>query len=73
MNRALDVARTILKLVAIELFVPGGTLIVLALLFTSRPGSPLFQSIGRRFPAVSRFLAGLTRSIALPSSVMAHE
>jgi len=73
MNRALGVAMTIGKLVAIELFVPGGTLILLTLLFASRPGSPLLQSIGRRFPALFRFLAGVTRSISVPSNVMAHE
>jgi hypothetical protein len=73
MNRALGVARTIGSLVAIELFVPGGTLIVLTLLLTGRSGSPLLQAIGRRFPALSRFLAGVTRSISVPSNVMAHE
>lgn len=59
MNRALAIAKTIGSLLAIEVMVPGGTLIVLTLLLTGRPGSALQQRIARRFPAVSRLVSGL--------------
>jgi len=59
MSRALAIAKMIGSLLAIEVFVPGGTLIVLTLLVTGRPGSPLQQRIARRFPAVFRLLSGL--------------
>jgi hypothetical protein len=59
MSRALAIAKMIGSLLAIEVFVPGGTLIVLTLLVTGRPGSPLQQRLARRFPAVFRFVSGL--------------
>ncbi len=54
MSRALSLAKTIGSLLAIEIFVPGGTLIILAMLLAGRPGSPLLNVLGRRLPALSR-------------------
>jgi len=62
MSRVLGIAKMIGSLLAIEVFVPGGTLIVLTLLFTSRTGSPMQQRIARRFPAAFRLVSGLTGS-----------
>jgi hypothetical protein len=59
MNRVLAIARSILSLLVIELLVPGGTLIVLTLLLTGRPGSPLRQRLARRFSSMSRLISGL--------------
>lgn len=56
MGRALKLAKTIVSLLAIEIFVPGGTLIVLTLLLTGRRGSPLLAAIERRLPILSRVL-----------------
>ncbi len=64
MNRALGIARMIGSLIAIEVFVPGGTLIVLALLVAGRPGSRLRQRISERFPAMFRLAAGLAGRVA---------
>jgi hypothetical protein len=64
MSRALGIAKMIGSLLAIELFVPGGTLIVLTLLLTGRPGSPLQQSIARRFPAMFRLVSGLVGNVS---------
>ena len=68
MNRVLGIARMIGSLLAIELFVPGGTLIVLTLLLTGRPGSPLRQKIAQRCPAMFRLLSGLMGDAALLGS-----
>jgi hypothetical protein len=54
MSRALSLAKTIGSLLAIEIFVPGGTLIILAMLLTGRSGSPLLDVLGRHIPALSR-------------------
>jgi hypothetical protein len=64
MSRAVAIAKMIGSLLAIEVFVPGGTLIVLALLLTGRPGSPWQQRIARRFPALFRLTQGLTAHIS---------
>lgn len=60
MTRALGIAKTIGSLLAIEMCVPGGTLIILALVLARRPGSPVLQAIGRRFPVLFRFVSGVT-------------
>ena len=57
MQRALSLAKTAGSLLAIETFVPGGTLIVLTLLLTGRPGSPFIGFLTRRVPALSRLFA----------------
>ena len=57
MQRALSLAKTAGSLLAIEMFVPGGTLIVLTLLLTGRSGSPLIAFLTRRVPALSRLFA----------------
>ena len=62
MSRVLGIAKMIGSLLAIEVFVPGGTLIVLTLLLTGRTGSPLQQKIARRFPTAFRLVSGLTGS-----------
>jgi hypothetical protein len=49
--------RTIASLLAIEICVPGGTLIVVSLLFASRSNSPLAAALAKRFPALSRVVA----------------
>lgn len=64
MHRALGIARTMGSLLAIELFVPGGTLIVLSLLLLGRPGSPLRQRVAQRFPSVFRLVSGFGGGIA---------
>ena len=56
MKRALGIAKTVGSLLAIEIFVPGGTLIVLALLLTGRSGSPLAGALAKRIPGLSRVL-----------------
>jgi len=73
MSRALGIAKTIGSLLAIELFVPGGTLIVLTLLLTGRPGSPLFQALGRRCPALARMLSRVAGSSRLAANAVAHD
>ena len=57
MQRTLRVFRTIASLLAIEICVPGGTLIVVALLLTGRANSPFAAAITRRFPGLSRLVA----------------
>ncbi len=52
MIRVIGVVRSIGSLLAIEMFVPGGTLIILAILLTSRPGSPLFRRVSGLHPAL---------------------
>jgi hypothetical protein len=73
MNRALGLARMIGSLLTIEVLVPGGTLIVLILLLTGRPGSPLLATVARRFPALSRFLAGLTAKVSFAGNAAAGD
>jgi hypothetical protein len=73
MNRALGLARTIGSLLAIELFVPGGTLVVLTLLVAGRPGSPLLQTVGRRCPTLATWLLRLMSSHPLSTSALAHD
>lgn len=68
MSRALAIAKMIGSLLAIEVLVPGGTLIVLTLLVTGRAGSPLQQRIAQRFPAVFRFVSGLAGNAWPPTS-----
>jgi hypothetical protein len=72
MSRALAIAKMIGSLLAIEVMVPGGTLIVLTLLVTGRPGSPLQQRIARRFPAVSRLVSGLVGNAWPVTSAASH-
>jgi hypothetical protein len=72
MSRALGIAKTIGSLLAIELFVPGGTLIVLIVLFTGRRGSPLFQALGRRFPALAEMFSRLAGSPRLAANTLTH-
>ncbi len=59
MIRVLGLVRSIGNLLAIELFVPGGTLILLAVLLTSRRGSPLLRRIGSLHPALPRLIQRL--------------
>ena len=72
MSRALGIAKTIGSYLAIELFVPGGTLILLATLLMSRPGSPLQGLIARRWPLLSRLLQRLAWSHPPTISGLAH-
>lgn len=66
MIRILGVLKTIGSMLAIEMFVPGGTLILLSILLTSRPGSPLLRRIGGLNPALPRLLQRLA-SISPPA------
>jgi hypothetical protein len=56
MIRVLGAVKTIGSILAIEMFVPGGTLILLAILLKSRPGSPLLRKLGGLHPAIPRLL-----------------
>lgn len=56
MKRALRIVKMVGRLLAIEIFVPGGTLIVLAMLLTSRSRSPLGDFLAKRIPVLSRVL-----------------
>jgi len=69
MNRAVGIAKTILSFLAIEMFVPGGTLILLTLLLAGRPGSPMMQTMIRRFPALFRVLPHLTGRLSLGGNI----
>lgn len=60
MKRVLRIVKTVGSLLAIEIFVPGGTLIVLALLLTGRSGSPFVGTFAKRIPILSRVLPRLT-------------
>jgi hypothetical protein len=73
MTRAFGIAKAIGSVLAIETFVPGGTLIVLAILLTSRPGSPLLAMIERRLPPVSRILRRLARFHGPQIAASAHD
>ena len=73
MNRALGIARTIGSYAAIEMFVPGGTLILLAVLLMSRPGSPLQGMLERRWPSLSRLLQRLAWTHAPRVNALAHD
>jgi hypothetical protein len=73
MSRAFALAKAVGSVLAIETFVPGGTLILLAILLTSRPGSPLLAMIDRRLPAVSRILRRLARVHPLQVPAAAHD
>jgi hypothetical protein len=57
MRRAVRLAKALASLLAIEIFVPGGTLLVLTLLWAGRPGTPLPGFLGRRVQALSRVFA----------------
>jgi hypothetical protein len=52
------IARTALKLVLIELLVPGGTLVVLALLLTGTSAPAILEKVAPLLP----FLKTLTRT-----------
>ncbi len=67
MIRVLGVVKTIGSILALEMFVPGGTLILLTILLKSRPGSPFLRRIGGLHPALPRLLQRLA-SIS-PSAV----
>ena len=69
MNRAVGIARKIFGLLAIEMFVPGGTLILLTLFLAARPGSPTLQTMVRRFPALFRALPHLTGRPSLGGNI----
>jgi hypothetical protein len=73
MSRTLGIARTIGSYLAIEMFVPGGTLILLAVLLMSRPGSPLQTMIERRCPSFSRLLQRLAWSHSPSVNALAHD
>lgn len=73
MNRALEIAKMIGSLLAVEVFVPGGTLIVLTLLVTGRPGSPLFHVLDRRCPGLARILSRLAGRPRLAANLLAHD
>jgi hypothetical protein len=62
MSRALGIAKMIGSLLAIELFVPGGTLIVLTLLVTGSPGSRVQERIAGWFPGASRLVSRIVGS-----------
>ncbi len=59
MIRVLGAVRTIGSILALEMFVPSGTLILLAILLKCRPGSPLLKRIGGLHPALPRLLQRL--------------
>ena len=71
MGRALSIAKTISSLLAIEIFMPGGTLIVLTLLLTGGPGSPLFGFVGRRVPALARAVSLLMGRVLPGGNIVA--
>ena len=73
MSRAFGLAKTIGSLLAIEVFVPGGTLVVLTLLVAGRPGSPLLEAIGRRCPALATWMVRLMSSHPLSTAALAHD
>ncbi|OGB93709.1 MAG: hypothetical protein A2Z31_02700 [candidate division NC10 bacterium RBG_16_65_8] len=73
MSRARGIAKTIGSVLAIEFFVPGGTLIVLTLLLSGRPGSPLFQALDRRCPGLVRMLSRLAGSSRFAAGGAAHD
>jgi len=73
MTRVLGIAKAIGSVLAIETFVPGGTLILLAILIASRPESPLLAMIERRFPPASRMLQRLARIHAPRIAASAHD
>lgn len=49
------IARKVLKIVLIELFVPGGTLVVLALLLTSGSALPIPEKVAPFLPFLKAF------------------
>ncbi len=57
MIRALRIARIIGSLLAMEVLIPGGTLVVLLFLVTGRSGSPLQERIARRLPTAFRLIS----------------
>ena len=57
MLSALRIARIIGSLFAMEVLIPGGTLLVLLFLVTGRAGSPLQERIAQRFPAALRLIS----------------
>ena len=57
MKRALRIVKMVGRLLAIEIFVPGGTLIVLAMLLTSRSRSPLARLPRQAHPGAVTSLA----------------
>ena len=73
MRRVLGISRTIASLLVIEFFVPGGTLIVLAILFANRPGLPILSVLGRRCPAVLSILSRVTGNSALSNHILARQ
>jgi hypothetical protein len=73
MYRALGLAKTIGSLLAIEVFVPGGTLVVLTLLVGGRPGSPLLDVIRRRCPALATWMVRLMGSHPLSARALARD
>ena len=73
MSRAWGIVKTFGSLLAIEFFVPGGTLIVLTLLLTGRPGSPVFQVLDRRWPGLVRMLSRLAGGRRLAATALAHD
>lgn len=54
MRRAVHIVKAIGTLLAIEVFMPGGTLIVLTILLTNGRGASLVSRVGRRVPSLSR-------------------
>jgi hypothetical protein len=73
MSRALGIAKTIGSYLAIEIFVPGGTLILLTVLLMIRLGSPLQTMIERRWPSLSRLLRRLAWSHSPRLGALAQE
>ncbi len=57
-GKLLGIARTALKLVLIELLVPGGTLVVLALLLTGTSARAILEKVAPLLP----FLKALKRT-----------
>lgn len=54
MRRAVQIVKAIGALLAIEVFMPGGTLIVLAILLTNGRYASLLGPVGRLVPELSR-------------------
>lgn len=72
MTRALAIAKALGTVIAIELCVPGGTLIILTLLFTGRSASPLVQKISKRFPSLFHLMTGAMARLPRAPGVAAN-
>ena len=53
-KKVMGVARKVLRLALIELLIPGGTLVVLALLLTGGSGLPIPEKVTSLLPILKR-------------------